>query len=69
MRRRWGLAAALAGAVVLAAAVIACPTTGHHAFGSWWVGQMACAAALVGVSAYGLSRAPRVEREPDRETG
>ena len=65
MQRRWGLGAALASSVFLTAGVIACPTTGHHAFGSWWFAQMACAAALVGVSAYALQRAPRVERDAE----
>jgi len=62
MQRRWGLGAALAAGVFLSAAVIACPTTGHHSFGAWWFGQVACAAALVGVSAYALQRAPHVAR-------
>ena len=60
MRRRWGLAGALAASLFLTAESIACPTTGHHPFGAWWLGQMACALALVAVSLYALARAPRV---------
>jgi 4-amino-4-deoxy-L-arabinose transferase-like glycosyltransferase len=67
MQRRWGLGAALAAGVFLSAAVIACPTTGHHTFGTWWYGEALCTAAIVGVSAYALQRAPRVEPEPDPE--
>lgn len=67
MQRRWGLGAALAAGVFLSAAVIACPTTGHHTFGNWWFGEMACAAALVGVSAYALQRAPRVDPDAERD--
>jgi peptidoglycan/LPS O-acetylase OafA/YrhL len=68
MQRRWGIGAALAASALFAAAVIACPTTGHHTFGVWWFGEAACAAAMVGISAYALQRAPRVEREPATDT-
>jgi hypothetical protein len=61
MRRRWGLAGAVAASVFLTAESIACPTTGHHPFGAWWFGQMACVLALVAVSVYALMRAPRVD--------
>ena len=67
MTRRWGMGAALAAGVFLTAAVIACPTTGHHTFGTWWYGEFACAAALVGASAYALQRAPRVEPDPEAD--
>ncbi len=56
-RRRWGLLASLGAAVVFVAATIACPTTGHHEFGLWWLGEMACAAALLGISVATLRRA------------
>jgi len=61
MQRRWGLLASLGAAVLATAASIACPVTGHHAFGTWWFGQMACVLALVGISVVTL-RHPRVER-------
>jgi hypothetical protein len=56
MQRRWGLVASLAGAVLATAASVACPVTGHHSFGSWWFGQMACMLTLVGVSVVTLRR-------------
>jgi hypothetical protein len=56
MQRRWGLAASLAGAVLATAASIACPVTGHHQFGTWWFGQMACMLGLVAISVATLRR-------------
>jgi hypothetical protein len=56
VQRRWGLLTSLAGAVLATAASIACPVTGHHAFGSWWFAQMACMLTLVGVSVVTLRR-------------
>jgi len=54
MQQRFGLVASLGAAVLATAASIACPVTGHHTFGSWWFGQMACVLALVAISAYAL---------------
>jgi peptidoglycan/LPS O-acetylase OafA/YrhL len=56
MQRRWGLLASFAAAILATAASIACPVTGHHAFGTWWFGQMACMLALVAISAFALRR-------------
>lgn len=56
LRRRWGLAFALAGGVLATAAAIACPVSGHHRLGAWWFGQMACMTALVALSAVSLAR-------------
>lgn len=56
MQQRFGLVASLGAAVLATAASIACPVTGHHTFGAWWFGQMACVLALVAVSAYALRR-------------
>jgi hypothetical protein len=56
MQQRFGFVASLGAAVLATAASIACPVTGHHTFGSWWFGQMACVLALVAVSAYALRR-------------
>jgi uncharacterized membrane protein YecN with MAPEG domain len=56
MQRRFGLVASLGGAVLATAASIACPVTGHHSFGLWWFGQMACVLALVGISAVAVKR-------------
>jgi hypothetical protein len=57
MQRRWGLLASLGAAVLATAGSIACPATGHHTFGAWWFGQMACVLALVGISVVTLRRA------------
>jgi hypothetical protein len=56
MQRRFGLVASLGAAVLATAASIACPVTGHHTFGAWWFGQMACVLALVAVSVAVLQR-------------
>jgi hypothetical protein len=41
--------------------------SGHHPFGAWWFGQMACALGMVGVSLFALSRpTPASEPELDR---
>jgi hypothetical protein len=56
MRRRWGIAASFVGAMVLTAMSIMCPVSGHHSFGAWWYGQMACALALVAISVVALPR-------------
>jgi hypothetical protein len=58
MRRRWGLVASLAGAVLSTAMVVACPTSGHHQFGNWWYGEMACVMALVAISVAALRYTP-----------
>jgi hypothetical protein len=49
MQRRWGLVASLAAAGFFTALSVACPVSGHHPFGAWWFGQMACALGLVAV--------------------
>jgi len=56
MHRRFGVVASLGAATLATAASIACPVTGHHPFGTWWYGQMACVLALVGVSVAMLRR-------------
>ena len=57
MQRRWGLLASFGAAVLATAASIACPVTGHHAFGAWWFAQMACMLSLVAISVVALRRA------------
>jgi peptidoglycan/LPS O-acetylase OafA/YrhL len=54
MQRRWGLVASLAAAGFLTALSIACPISGHHPFGAWWYGQMACVLALGAISVVAL---------------
>ncbi|MBA2325271.1 MAG: hypothetical protein H0V95_01345 [Actinobacteria bacterium] len=56
-RRRWGLLASLGAAGLFTAFSVACPISDHHGLAAWWFGQMACALALVGVSAFALARA------------
>ncbi len=50
MQRRWGLVSSLGAAGFLTALSVACPVSGHHPFGAWWFGQMACALGLVAIS-------------------
>ena len=50
MQRRWGLVSSLGAAGFLTALSVACPVSGHHPFGAWWFGQMACVLALDAVS-------------------
>jgi hypothetical protein len=56
MQRRWGAAMSLAAAVFFTAMSVACPVSGHHPFGAWWFGQMACALGMVGASWFALGR-------------
>src|SRR5215467_1848297 len=46
MQRRAGLVASLGAATFMTALSIACPVSGHHQFGTWWFGQIACVLAL-----------------------
>jgi hypothetical protein len=50
MQRRWGLVASLAAAGYFTALSVACPVSGHHPFGFWWLGEMACALTLAALS-------------------
>jgi hypothetical protein len=60
LRRRWSLAASLVAAGVLVVSTLACPVSGHHAVGAWWVVQLGGGLGLVAASALGLQRtAPR----------
>ncbi len=54
MQRRWGLLASLGAAGFMTALSVACPVSGHHPFGAWWYGQMACVLALVAISVAAL---------------
>jgi hypothetical protein len=59
-RRRLGVAASLGASVILATLSVLCPVSGHHAFGVWWLGQMAAALGLVALSvvAWTVTRRP-----------
>jgi hypothetical protein len=61
-RRRWGLVASLGAAAVVTAMAVACPTSGHHQYGLWWYGQMACVLTLVAVSVAALRLREPVNR-------
>jgi hypothetical protein len=47
--RRVGLLGAAVAAGALAVESAACIATGHHAFGVWWLGQVACVSAFGGI--------------------
>lgn len=55
-RARWGITASLGASSIFAAGVFACPATGHHAFGLWWIGEFAASLALLGLSAVAYFR-------------
>lgn len=74
MQRRWGLVVSVAAALAFTALSVACPVSGHHPFGAWWLGQMACALGMVGASVAALSWSSRDEQSdepaaPDAERG
>jgi hypothetical protein len=48
---RSGAGASFVAASIFTAGVFACPATGHHAIGLWWIGEFAIALALVALSA------------------
>jgi hypothetical protein len=54
--RRWGIAASLAVALFTLGLVISCPVSGHHTWGIWFAGEMACVLAATGVALVGMSR-------------
>jgi hypothetical protein len=56
-RRRVGLVASVGASALFLAMVVACPVSGHHGFGAWWYGQMACAIGLVAITGGALRRA------------
>ena len=55
-QRRWGFAVSLAAAGFFTAMSVACPLSGHHPFGVWWFGQIACALGMVALSGFALGR-------------
>jgi hypothetical protein len=54
-QRRWGLVLSVAAAGFFTALSVACPVSGHHPFGAWWFGQMACALGMLGGSVAALN--------------
>jgi hypothetical protein len=61
MQRRWGIVASVAAAGFFTALSVACPVSGHHPFGAWWFGQMACALGMLGGSVAALHWPARVD--------
>jgi hypothetical protein len=60
-QRRWGLVVSVAAAGFFTALSVACPVSGHHPFGAWWFGQMACALGVLGASVGALRWSMRTE--------
>src|SRR4051794_17517645 len=60
-QRRWGLVVSVAASGFFTALSVACPVSGHHPFGAWWYGQMACALGMLGGSVAALSWSARTE--------
>ncbi len=58
-RRRWGITASLGASGVFLAGTVACPTTGHHSIGVWWLAQMAISIALVAANVVALQLSVR----------
>lgn len=63
MQRRWGLVVSVAAALAFTGLSVACPVSGHHPFGAWWFGQMACALGMLGGSVAALVWSSRVDDE------
>ncbi len=64
LRRRWGLATSLGAATLMTALAVACPTSGHHQLGLWWLGEMVCVLALVAGSVWALRLPVADELQP-----
>ena len=55
-RQRWSLAASLLASGLLVVSTVACPVSGHHILGAWWVVQLGCGLGLAATSILGLRR-------------
>lgn len=55
-RRRVGIFASVVATAAFATAVVACPITGHHSFGLWWFGELACVAGVAAATGVALHR-------------
>lgn len=56
-RYRFGLVAAAATGGLMLAVSVACPLSGHHTFGAWWLGELAIVAGLTTLGVVGYRRA------------
>lgn len=63
-RMRYGVGASLVASSIFATGVFACPATGHHAFGLWWIGEFAASLALVALSGREFLRVSQFARVP-----
>ena len=69
MQRRWGLVVSVLAALAFTALAVACPVSGHHPFGAWWFGQMACALGMLGASVAAVAWSSRPDAQmPDAAT-
>jgi len=68
-RARWAFTASAALALLVVGQVIACPVSGHHTMGLWWVAQAAIAVGLVVLSLAGWQAAARSGRAADQLAG
>ena len=55
-RHRVAAPAAVVAGGVLAAFTVACPASGHHTYGLWWVAQLGVSLGMLAISAASLSR-------------
>lgn len=56
-RYRFGLAAGAATGGLMFLVSVACPVSGHHTFGAWWLGELAIVAGLTALGVVGYRRA------------
>ncbi|MBW3562947.1 MAG: hypothetical protein KY437_10680 [Actinobacteria bacterium] len=56
-RHRFGFAAAAGTGGALTIMSLACPVSGHHTFGAWWLGELAIVTGLTALGIAGYRRA------------
>ena len=56
-RHRFGFAAAAGTGGTLLLMSLACPVSGHHTFGAWWLGELAIVTGLTALGIAGYRRA------------
>lgn len=55
--RRWGAIAAVAASALWLYGTAVCLSSGHHAFGAWWVAQAGLGVGAMGLAVWALRRA------------
>jgi hypothetical protein len=63
-RHRLAAPAALVAGGVMTAFTVACPVSGHHTYGLWWVAQLGVTLGMLGVSAAAMGRRATIDRRP-----